>query len=562
MNRFRIDRLGPLALLAALLALPASAQTAAPPPNPPSGAPDTSPPASIFGEQIEVRVVNVEVVVTNKRGERVPDLQPHDFRLKVDGKVTPIEFFTEVRGGSAIAPTTGGEEPPLPGLPSLAPGTPVGTSYLVFIDDYFSVQNRRDEVLKALKDDLSRLGPDDRMAIVAYDGRKLNMLSSWTSSQHELERAFNLEMGNPAHGLERIAELNSFDQTRHMTAGAYGSSLPSSDLTTEEIFFADRLGEQIQRVVAGAVSTMRSFASPPGRKVMLVLSGGWPFTLAEYTANSLRRAIMTTHQVPSGEELFEPLVSTANRLGYTLYPVDVPGVQTGAASVERMSPSNAPGPLDMREQEDKGSLSYVADETGGKALLNSNRLVALKEAEGDTRSYYWMGFTPSWKGNDKRHKIAVEVSKPGLTARARDSFLDRSRKSEVSMMVESAMLFGSPPGSERMPVKVGTPVNSGRHEMEVPVSIAIPTNAITTVAINGKYASEIELRVAALDDSGQRSEIPVVPIQLSSPTEPVKGRFVRYDTKLKLRRAQQHLTFAIFDPLSNRITTAEVDVKP
>src|SRR5262249_15322984 len=135
----------------------------------PKPAPAPTDPQSLFGEQIEVRVINVEVVVTNKQGERVPDLKPEDLRLKVDGKVVPIQYFTEVRGGQAVAPQ-GGERAPVPGLPALAPGSPVGTSYLVFIDDLFSLAPRRNEALKALKDSISRLGPEDRMAIVAYDG--------------------------------------------------------------------------------------------------------------------------------------------------------------------------------------------------------------------------------------------------------------------------------------------------------------------------------------------------------------------------------------------------------
>ncbi|HEX6862837.1 MAG TPA: hypothetical protein VF414_08480, partial [Thermoanaerobaculia bacterium] len=56
-----------------------------------------TPPAetpSIYGEVIDVRVVNVEVVVIDRQGNRVQDLKPGDFRLTVDGKEVPIEYFT------------------------------------------------------------------------------------------------------------------------------------------------------------------------------------------------------------------------------------------------------------------------------------------------------------------------------------------------------------------------------------------------------------------------------------------------------------------------------------
>ena len=91
-------------------------------------------PASAFGEQIDVRVVNVEVVVTDKQGNRVTGLGPGDFRLRVDGKEVPIQYFTEVRGGQAIAPEEAGsgQSTAVYGLPALAPGSPVGTSYQVF----------------------------------------------------------------------------------------------------------------------------------------------------------------------------------------------------------------------------------------------------------------------------------------------------------------------------------------------------------------------------------------------------------------------------------------------
>src|SRR5579864_1876227 len=70
--------------------VPAPPLPAAAPPAAASKAPvPVPPPGPLFGETIEVRVVNVEAVVTDKKGNRVPDLKPEDFRLKVDGK--PID---------------------------------------------------------------------------------------------------------------------------------------------------------------------------------------------------------------------------------------------------------------------------------------------------------------------------------------------------------------------------------------------------------------------------------------------------------------------------------------
>ncbi|MFY9823308.1 MAG: VWA domain-containing protein [Thermoanaerobaculia bacterium] len=540
-------------LLAVLAAAPIPARAQAPPANAPQ---------SVFGEQIDVRVVNVEVVVTDKQGNRVAGFTPEDFRLKVDGKVVPVEYFNEVRGGSAIA-LAESVASSVKGLPSLAPGNPVGTSYLVFVDNFFSLANRRDDVLRSLKDQLSRLGPDDRMAIVAFDGRNVQMLSTWSNSPRDLGRAIEKAIGEPAQGLARVAELRSFDSTRRLIGSSAFEPGPRASFTQrldiEEIEYADRLASQTEREVAAVVSTLRGFASPPGRKVMLLLSGGWPFSPADYVVNNPNRPILE-REVPRGDEIFRPLADTANRLGYTIYPLDVPGIEGTVTDASLASPS--PTGLNIREQEHEASLQWVAQQTGGRALLNSLASEALNNAEADTRSYYWLGFTPSWQGNDKRHKVEVTVTHPGFKVRYREDFLDLSRKAEVSMQVESAMMFGNGPDSAPLAIQVGKATAAGRREMELPVTLGIPADAITFVPVNGKYTAEVELRVSAVDSSGARAPVPVIPITITTATQPKPGTAVKYDAKLRLRRLPHHLTLAVFDPQSGKILLAQTDVAP
>ncbi len=561
-----------LPLCALLLAPPLTAQQA-PEPQP-----------SLFGEQIDVRVVNVEVVVTDRQGNRVSDLKPSDFRLTVDGKPVPVQYFTEVRGGQAVAPPAAPSEGPtesaVQGLPSLAPGEPVGTSYLVYIDDFFSLGARRDEVLRKLKDELARLGPEDRMAIVAFDGRRIDMLSSWSRSSRDLGRALDRAMVRPAYGSQRFTDLRNFKMSIRTVREfeQIQSSIESGRLATprdrldlQEMDYASRVAQQVERSIGAAVSTLRGFASPPGRKVMLLMSGGWPFDTIRYVLNDPTRAEVISTEIPSGQELFSRLTDTANRLGYTVYPVDVPGIEGDGANAEVMDVSLDPqdilnefpgaGPM-LREQEMHTALQYVAIQTGGKALINNERLEALEEVASDTRSYYWLGFAPEWQGNDKRHDIKVEVTRPGLRARSRDSFLDLSSQAEVSLMVESAMLFGTPPGATPMPIQLGEPVRTGRKEMEVPLSIAIPVDAFTTLPVDGKHVAELQLRVHAMDADGERSDMPVIPIRISTKQPPEAGKYVRYDTKLRLRQIEQHVVMAVFDPVSGKISTAETDVRP
>jgi VWFA-related protein len=513
-----------------------------------------------FGETIDVRVVNIEVVVTDREGNRVSGLKPEDFRVKVDGKQVPVEYFSEIQEGRSVAPA-GAQAGAAAGVRSVAAEGPVGTYYLVFIDDYFSIAPRRNEVLKAMKTELGRLGPDDRMAVVAYDGGRLAMLSNWSNSQSDLQGAFDRAMERKARGFDRLTERRDLDRNEQFagTATADGGILDLSvtnvGLNLRESSYGETLVRQVRDAVGAAVSAMRGFGGPPGRKVMLLLSGGWPYSVQ----SSIRGSddIPPSQELPSGESLYRVLTGTANLLGYTVYPVDVPGDQTLAADAEAPAAAEF---ASFREQEVEGSLHFIAKETGGKPLLNSNRNLALANAAGDTRSYYWLGFSPAWKRNDKLHSVKVEVARPGLELRYRTSFRDLSRKAEVSMKVESALLFGNLPGVLPMPMRLGRPARTKKGALEIPVTLGLPADLMTVLPAGGKFAAELELRFAASDANGNSSEIPVVPLKLSSAQPPTPGGFIRYETTLTLKGKADHLVAAVYDPLSGKVATAEAEV--
>jgi VWFA-related protein len=521
-------------------------------------------PPPVFGEQIEVRVVNVEVVVTDKDSNRVTGLQPPDFRLRVDGKEVPVEFFTEVVGREAVEPA-GGESHPAAG-PGVVPGETVGTWYLVFVDDYFAQAPNRNSVLEHLQDQLARLGPDDRMAVVAFDGGRLDMLSTWSNNSRDLSRAFSNAMARPARGPQRVTELaemlrnESFAQSNgdpfeDGTRSPLAGRLVNQNLSLQEKAYGQTLARQLNAEVSAAVSAMRATSGVPGRKVLLLLSGGWPFSIQSYLRGDQDTAL--SRELPEGEKVYGPLAAAANLLGYTIYPVDLPGVQEGAASATGIGASGSAGRY--REQEVEGALSFLARQTGGRPLLNALRDKALDVAEEDTRSYYWLGFTPSWERNDKQHKVDVDVRRPGLTVRFRNNFLDLSKQASVSMMLESALLFGNLPDAVQMPVKLGT-LTKTRAGVEIPLTLALPVNAFTAVPLDGKYHAKLELRVAATDDQGNRSEIPVIPLDLVSANEPRAGGFVKYETKVTVKGKPKHLVLATYDPLSGKIATSEVEV--
>lgn len=517
--------------------------------------PDPAAPAVI--DSIDVRVVNVEAVVTDRQGVRAFGLPPSDFELVVDGKAVPIEFFTEVRGGQAllengvspweVAPITAGQAR--------------GTSYLVFVDDFFSIAQDRDRVLRALGEELAFLGEQDRMAVVAWDGHGVSMLSSWSASTSAISEALEAARARPARGLEREAERRSFDLRPSLVSLRRG--VLSRDLDIAERAYAVRLEDQIERLVSGAAATLRSFADPPGRKVMLLLSGGWPFSPGDYVAGDPLAPILG-YGLERGEDLYRPLVTTANLLGYTLYPIDAPGIQAiTLADVPRdFAGQRRLHDIDgFREDELEYSLRYLAHETGGRPLINGGR--ALDAVVTDTRSFYWLGFTPERVGDDQEHEVEVRVTKPGYKVRSRAGYTDLSQKQEVAMAVESALLFGSPASRNELDLELGAAQPAGMGKMSVPITLTVPADQVSLLPVNGdSYAAYLEVLIAAIDESGARSEIPNLPFSVRRSGPARAGELLEYTTTLTMRRRPHELVVAVYDPTSGELWSTTTSVAP
>src|SRR4029077_16452176 len=205
---------------------------------------------------------------TDRKGNRVPGLKASDFRLMVDGRQVPLDYFTEVEDGQTASPaeTVEPAEPPAPASASAtAPASPAaavsagkaGISYLVFVDETFAVASDRNLMLKLLARDLP-VGSGDRMAIVAFDGRKLDLLKDWTGDREDLRQTLGEIQSRASQGLEKLVKRE---------LAAEDGSGPGA--------WEDLLGET-RSAAKAAAAAMRGVSSPPGRKVLLLISGGWP----------------------------------------------------------------------------------------------------------------------------------------------------------------------------------------------------------------------------------------------------------------------------------------------
>jgi VWFA-related protein len=502
-----------------------------------SGLGADEPPARVeVGESIDVRVVNVEAVVTDRQDHPVHGLAAADFQLLVDGRDVPIDYFTEVRDGQAAAAAAA--TPPATPQPAeapatvtaaptsqVAPGATVGRSYLVFIDDGFAVAARRNAALKRLRDELRRLGPGDQMAVIVFDGANLEVLSGWTRDPAALSAALVRAEAHRPRGNQLLAQ--------HRSIQADETSVKDSDLEPDvkeailaalAVRVSPEAVTQLNRSAAAAAAALRGFELPAGRRVMLLLSAGW--------------------SIPAGRKFYGPLLDAANQLGYTLYPVDV---ATGEVEAVQL-------------------FDGLVRSTGGHALSGGGSPV-LAGIAAETGSYYWLGFTPLWSADNRRHSIEVRVRRAGLEVRSRQSFSDLSRRATLTMKAESVLFFGAPSsapssGGQQLRVEAGQPHASGRDELEFSVTLLLPVSALSITAEGSGFVAEVPLLVAALDKQGGRAELPGSVLHLRFASLPNARAVARFHTSLKLRRIDQRLVFAVPDEQSGAVLTTDLEVHP
>jgi len=109
------------------------------------------------------------------------------------------------------------------------------------------------------------------------------------------------------------------------------------------------------------------------------------------------------------------------------------------------------------------TLRILADETDGRAILNTNDLdKGLRQIVRDSSAYYLLGYTSAVTTDGKFHKINVRVKRPGLQVRARPGYLALSAvEAERALAPKKA---GPPPAITQALGTLAVYPNHGRWE--------------------------------------------------------------------------------------------------
>jgi VWFA-related protein len=389
-----------LLLAATLLASPAlSAQ------SPP--APSTTPTLSVY-----TRVVEVDVNVTDANGKPVHDLAQADFTVSQDGQPISPRSFREHRPndpGDILAAA----KPDLPPNTFTNGGAPesVRPIYLLLLDSLDTPVMTQSIVQKAMIDFVAKLPPGTRVAVFSLSSiGKLSIVQGFTSDPALLKKAIKshkFDLAIPP--LEDAGQDSSNDnEAIQLNPNPSPASLlkphePVIDQNIECNHAADRA----EYTFSAMMQIARYLSGMPGRKNIIWYTGAFPTRMknkqGDYCYDDAQ-AIRTSNGMLEHAHAF-------------VYPIDPRAMDAQA----KYGPDSHIGRVQTIEHT---VMENIADDTGGKAVYNSNDLTAAAQQVIEAGSnYYTIDYVPANTVMDTRaHTIDVKVDKPGLTLLYRHGF--------------------------------------------------------------------------------------------------------------------------------------------
>ena len=544
-------------------AAPAATQEsrrASPSQNPPAASPrpaeparpDSGRPLPPISERVEVSVTNVDVIVTDSKGNRVTGLNRGDFEVFQDNVPQTITNFYAVSGGKLLLED--GKEIPIDS-PAVAAEIPreLTTRYIIYIDNLNIQPQNRNRMFKRLKEFVSaNVGPQAEAMVVTYN-RSLKVKRKFTSEKGEVLAAIEeteLETGGGTtlaserrDAIARINDAQSEDQAIR-TARSYSQSLRND----------------LQFTVDAFKTSLNGLAGVEGRKIFLYVSEGLPASAGAELFDTVQK------KFPSGRGTLETLdydmnsryaslVQAANSNGVTIWALDASGLSADElVSAENRYMEARPSSFAMR-QNTQAPLLMLAEQTGGMAAINTNDWKSsLDELSKDFSNFYSIGYRSTRAAADRPHSVEVRVKRKGLRVRARKGLLEKSTETRTAEAVVASLFYPRNDNPLAVSVTLGEPRPYDNENYLLPVRIAVPVGKLGLVPSGDRYEGQFFVYFVVLDALGKQSDLQV---QRQAVTVPAKDftnaqrKDFYYDVQLLVVPGGQKLAVALRDGVSN-----------
>ncbi|HEX7138048.1 MAG TPA: VWA domain-containing protein [Vicinamibacterales bacterium] len=369
-----------------------------------------------------INFVRVDVIITDKNGNPVGDLQAADFDVTEDGKPQKIESFKLIKldGGTGDAI----KEPPKQIRTDYDEEAEAARDdvrlFAIFLDDYHVRRGTsmvaRGQLAKFVA---TELGPSDMIGVM-----------------YPLESTASVRMTRNHEAVEK--GLQQF-------LGRKFEYEPKNQFEEKYAYYPTETVERIR--VQVSLSAIKSLivhmgSLKEGRKSLILVSEGFSYMVPPQmrSANAQMPGLGNPNALnPNAgtndinedraswsasmdlESDLRDIYDTANRNNVAIYAVD----PRGLAGFEFDINENVGFQTDSKYlSSTMDTLRTLAENTDGRAIVNRNDLVAgMQQIARDSSAYYLIGYNSSQAPADgKFHEIKVRVKRSGVQVRSRRGY--------------------------------------------------------------------------------------------------------------------------------------------
>ncbi len=506
----------------------------------------------------EANLVIVTAFVRTKDGKPLPNLKKEDFRLFENGKPQQISVFEYEELSNEVLPpvnitVTNDEQPGAVTQPEAAPEQPAPSRpyrdrrlMVLFFDmssmsppDQYRAERAAERFL------LTQMTSSDMVAIMSY-GTRLNLDQDFTDDRTLL--LASLQKFRIGEGSDR-ADVNNPDTDTDTSDNAEYTA----DDTEFNIFNTDSKLSALE-------SAASRLTSMPEKKAFIYFSAGVGRTGME------------------NQSQLSATVNAAVRANVSFYPVDVRGLDAtppgGDASIGPTRGSGLYSGSTQRGQRDtlqnqQDTLTELAGDTGGKALLDVNDLtVGIQQAQKDLQSYYVLGYystDPTRDGKFRSLEVKLADDRNAKIDFRNGYFAPKEfqhfNAAEKEHQLEDALLSGDPVTDIPLALEVNY-FRLGNNRYFVPLALKIPGSVIPLKKKGGAETTQLDFIGEIRDDKNAQIATVRDAITIKLRDEAagqLAGRSLVYDTGFVLGAGKFKVKMLARENQTGQMGTFETD---
>ena len=478
-------------------------------------------------EIVEVRILNFDVVVTDRNGNHIRGLAKEDFEILESGKQREITNFSEF--GPAIGELKSEEAPP--------------RHIVLFVDVFSTTTFERKRATAALAEFIKEVRPDDEVMIMSWN-RRLKIETPPTSDHAKLNES-----------LSRVAREASADAAARMMRER---QKPSENAATVKRMYERAELNELTQSASALNSVLTKLAGVSGRKVLVMVTKG--FAIKGDPSED-----QTSDTDTDAARIVASVARRANAAGVTLYAVHGARLESGM-SVEDSEPDSAVARIRQTASSVDG-LRYLAGRTGGLVIANTNDATrGLKLVAADLATYYSLGYKANARRVDIENNIEIRTRDRNLRVRARRGFVEQTFDSEIAHQLIANLFFPISSNALQVSAQTGAKERQRRNRYGLPVDVTIPYASLTFTPEGSEFVADLSIFIGASDIKGGTSEIRKFDHKIRLAKDQlgkVAAQHYKYglDVDLVTIGGDQRIAVAVLDNLSTMTGFATVEAK-